>query len=173
MTPIPVNEPLLDGNERRYLQQCIDEGWISSEGPFVADFERRFAARVARRHGIAVSNGSAALEAAVAALGLQPGDEVIVPTFTIISCVAPLVRAGRCRCWWTATRPPGTWTSAAVARRITPRTRAIMVVHIYGLPVDIDPVLALAKGTGCGSSRTRPRCTGRTTGAGPAAASAT
>ncbi len=145
VTPIPVNEPLLDGNERRYLQQCIDEGWVSSDGPFVAEFERRFAARVARQHGVAVANGSAALEAAVAALGLQPGDEVIVPTFTIISCVAPLVRAGLVPVL--VDSDPATWNMdpAAVARRIGPRTRAIMVVHIYGLPVDLDPILALAK----------------------------
>jgi perosamine synthetase len=143
--PIPVNAPLLDGNERRYLQQCIDEGWISSEGPFVSEFERRLAARVGRRHGVAVSNGSAALETAVAALGLGPGDEVIVPSFTIISCVAPLVRAGVTPVL--VDSDPKTWNMnpADVERRVTSRTRAIMVVHIYGLPVDLDPILATAR----------------------------
>ncbi len=91
---IPVNEPLLDGNEARYLQECIDTGWISSEGPFVERFEAAMAGRVGRKHGIAVCNGSAALEAAVAALEIGPGDEVIMPTLTIISCAAPMVRAG-------------------------------------------------------------------------------
>ncbi|OGA14262.1 MAG: aminotransferase DegT [Betaproteobacteria bacterium RIFCSPHIGHO2_12_FULL_69_13] len=141
---IPVNEPLLDGNERKYLLECLDTGWISSEGPFVERFEAAFAARVGRRHGVAVTSGSAALELGVAALGIGPGDEVILPAFTIISCAAPVVRAGA--------RPvlvdsdPFTWNmdAAQVEARITPRTRAVMAVHLYGLPVDMDPILAAA-----------------------------
>lgn len=145
---IPVNEPLLAGNEKRYVAECLETGWISSEGRFVDLFERRFAERVGRRHGIAVSNGSDALELAVAALGLAAGDEIIMPTFTIISCAQAVIRAGA--------RPvlvdsrPDTWNmdADAVARRLTPSTRAIMAVHIYGLPVDVDPVLALARAHG-------------------------
>src|SRR5205085_10408122 len=90
---IPVNEVLLDGNEKKYLNQCIDTGWISSEGPFVRLFEEQFAAQVGRKYGIAVSNGSVALEAAVVALGVGKDDEVIMPTFTIISCAAAVLRA--------------------------------------------------------------------------------
>ena len=142
---IPVNEPLLDGNEERYLTECVRTGWISSEGPFIGRLEEGFAARVGRAHGIAVSNGSAALDVAVAALGLGPGDEVILPAFTIISSAAAIVRAGA--------RPVlvdcdgDTWNTTAdrIAERITPRTKAIMIVHIYGLPVDMDPVFALAQ----------------------------
>jgi perosamine synthetase len=141
---IPVNEPLLDGNEKIYLAQCIDTGWISSEGPFVTRLEEEIALRVGRAHAVAVCNGSAAIDLAVAALGIGPGDEVILPAFTIISCAAAVVRAGA--------KPvvvdcePDTWnvSAAKVAERITARTKAIMVVHIYGLPVDMDPVLALA-----------------------------
>jgi len=91
---IPVNEPRLDGNEERYLVECVRTGWISSEGPFVARLEEGMARRMGRRHAIAVCNGSAALDAAVAALRLQPGDEVILPAHTIISCAAAVVRAG-------------------------------------------------------------------------------
>jgi perosamine synthetase len=91
---IPVNEPLLNGNEKRYLAECIETGWISSEGPFVQKFEQLMSAAVGRKYGIAVCNGTAALETVVAALELQPGDEVIMPTFTIISCAAALVRRG-------------------------------------------------------------------------------
>jgi dTDP-4-amino-4,6-dideoxygalactose transaminase len=91
---IPVNEPLLDGNEGRYLAECIRTGWISSEGPFVERLEEGFAARAGRRHGIAVCNGSVALDVAIAAVGLGPGDEVILPSFTIISCAAAVVRGG-------------------------------------------------------------------------------
>ena len=94
MNPVPVNEPLLNGNERRYLQECIDSGWISSEGQFVERLEKGMAQRTGRRHAIAVNNGSSALEAAIAALGLGPDDEVILPTFTIISCAAAVVRSG-------------------------------------------------------------------------------
>lgn len=81
---IPVNEPLLDGNEKKYLLECIETGWVSSEGPFVKEFEQKFAARTSRKYGIAVCNGTAAIDAAVEALGIGPGDEVIMPTFTII-----------------------------------------------------------------------------------------
>lgn len=142
---IPVNEPLLHGNEKKYLDECIDTGWISSEGPFVREFEARFAARVGRRHGIAVCNGTAALEAAVAALRIGPGDEVIMPAFTIISCAGAVVRAGAVPVL--VDSDPATWNMdvCRIEERITPRTRAIMVVHIYGLPVDMDPVLKLAE----------------------------
>ncbi len=143
--PIPVNEPLLDGNERAYLDECVRTGWISSEGPFITRFEEAFAQRVGRKHGVAVANGSAALDVAVAALRLGPGDEVILPSFTIISCAASVVRAGATPV--VVDCDPLTWNMTAdlAAAAITPRTRAIMVVHIYGLPVDMDPILALAE----------------------------
>ncbi len=145
LEPIPVNQPLLDGNEKKYLNECIDTGWISSEGPFIQQFEEEFAARVGRKYGIAVCNGSAALEVAVAALEIGAGDEVILPTFTIISCAAAIARSGAvpvlidCDLF--------TWNMQVeqLEAKITPRTKAIMVVHIYGLPVDMEPVLELAK----------------------------
>lgn len=142
---IPVNEPLLDGNERRYLDECIASGWIGSEGSFVERFEREFAARVGRRHAIAVCNGSFAIDAAVAALGLGPGDEVILPSFTIISCASAIVRAGATPV--VVDSDPVTWNMdpAQVEAHIGPRTRAIMVVHLYGLPADMAPLLALAE----------------------------
>ncbi len=141
---IPVNQPLLDGKEKQYLNECIDTGWISSEGPFVQKFESEFAARVNRKHGIAVTNGSAALDAAIAALKIGPGDEVILPTFTIISCAAAIVRAGATPVL--VDSDPLTWNMdvSAIADKITPKSKAIMVVHIYGLPVDVDPILKLA-----------------------------
>lgn len=140
---IPVNAPLLDGREREYLLQCLDTGWISSEGPFVREFEARFAARVRRKHGIAVANGSVALDLALAVLGLQPGDEVILPTFTIISCASAIVRAGATP---VVVDCDSTWNMNVelVERAITARTKAIMVVHLYGLPTDMDPLLAIA-----------------------------
>lgn len=142
---IPVNEPLLNGNEKKYLAECIDTGWISSEGPFVREFESLFSARMGRKYGIAVANGSAALDAAVIALGIGPRNEVILPTFTIISCAAAIVRSGA--------KPvlvdsdPVTWNMDVnqIEEKITSKTKAIMVVHIYGLPVDMNPVLAVAE----------------------------
>ncbi len=142
---IPVNEPLLNGNEKKYLNECIDTGWISSEGPFVRKFEEKFAARVGRKHGIAVCNGSVALDAAVVALGIGPGDEVILPTFTIISCAAALVRAGAVPVL--VDSDPITWNMDVnqIETKITNKTKAIMVVHIYGLPTDMNPILELAE----------------------------
>lgn len=144
MNPIPVNEILLDGNEKKYLLECIETGWISSEGPFVKQFEEQFAARVGRRYGIAVSNGSVALDTTVVALGIGRGDEVILPTFTIISCAAAIVRAGAIPV--VVDCEPHTWNIniSQIEEKITPRTKAIMVVHIYGLPVDMAPILSLA-----------------------------
>lgn len=141
---IPVNEPLLDGNEKKYLLECIDTGWISSEGPFVERFEQAFARRVGRRHAVAAANGTAALDIAVEALAIGPGDEVILPTFTIISCIHQIVRAGATPVL--VDSDPLSWNMDVeqVAAKITPRTKAIMAVHIYGLPVDMDPLLALA-----------------------------
>ena len=91
-SPIPVNQPLLDGNEKKYLDQCIDTGWISSEGPFVKLFESKMANLVDRSHAVAVTNGSCALDLAVTALDIKEGDEVIMPAFTIISCATATIR---------------------------------------------------------------------------------
>jgi perosamine synthetase len=145
VTFIPVNTPRLDGNEERYLVECVRTGWVSSEGPFVGRLEEAMAQRLGRAHGVAVANGSVALEAAVAALRLGPGDEVILPTFTIISCVAPIVRCGATPVLVDC--DPVTWTMdvAQVEARVTPRTRAVMAVHIYGLPVDMGALETLAE----------------------------
>jgi perosamine synthetase len=145
---IPVNEPLLNGNEAKYLAECVETGWISSEGPFVRRLEEGMAAIAGQRHGVAVMNGSVALEVAVAALRIGPGDEVILPAFTIISCAAAIVRAGATPV--VVDSDPVTWNldPARLKAVITPRTKAIMVVHIYGLPVDMDPVVQIARDHG-------------------------
>lgn len=142
---IAVNEPLLDGNEKRYVVECIETGWISSEGPFISRFEKEFAARVGRKHAIAVANGSLALDAAMVALDLERGSEVIVPSFTIISCAAAIVRAGCVPV--VVDSDPLTWNidPGQIESRITPLTKAIMAVHIYGLPCDMSAILAIAQ----------------------------
>jgi perosamine synthetase len=142
---IPVNEPNLQGNEKRYLNECIDSGWISSEGPFVARFESMLAERVDRRFGIAVSSGTAALEVAVAALEMKPGAEVIMPSFTIISCAAAIVKAGLTPVVVDCCADTWNLDVTQLEEKITEKTEAIMVVHIYGLPTNMSPVLSLAK----------------------------
>lgn len=145
MTFIPVSEPLLDGNEKIYLNECIDTGWISSEGPFVKKFEEGFASFTGVNYGIAVCNGTAALETALYALGIAEGDEVIMPSFTIISCAIACIRLGA--------RPvlidiePEIWTMdvSQIESRITAKTKAIMAVHIYGHPVQMDEIFRLSE----------------------------
>lgn len=142
---IAVNTPLLLGNEKKYLNECIDTGWISSEGPFVQSLEEQLAARSNRQYGIAVCNGTVALELAVKAINLGKGDEVILPAFTIISCALAVVRAGATPVLVDSCAKTWNMDVAQIESKITSRTKAIMVVHIYGLPVDMDPIIALAK----------------------------
>lgn len=142
---IPVNEPLLNGNEKKYLCECIDTGWISSEGPFVKEFEQKMSETVHRNYGIAVSNGTAALEVAVQALGIDAGDEVIMPTFTIISCAMAVTKMGGIPVF--VDSDPFTWNMKVdeIEKKITSKTKAILLVHLYGLPVEVDEILLLAK----------------------------
>ena len=145
---IPVSEPLLDHRVLANVEEAVRSGWISSEGRFIADFERRWANYCGVSHGIAVCNGTVALEVAMAALDLPPGSEVILPSFTIISCVAAVLRTG-CRPVLVDCEPD-TWCLdvGEVERKITERTRAIMPVHIYGHMADMDPLMALADKSG-------------------------
>ncbi|MDE7324003.1 MAG: DegT/DnrJ/EryC1/StrS family aminotransferase [Lachnospiraceae bacterium] len=142
---IPVNKPLLNGNERKYLCECIDTGWISSEGPFVKEFEQKMSASVCRKYGVSVSNGTAALEVAVQALGIREGDEVIMPAFTIISCSMAVAKVGAVPVLVDSNIHTWNMNVEEIEAKITPKTRAIMVVHLYGLPVEMDNVLSLAK----------------------------
>jgi perosamine synthetase len=142
---IAVNEPLLGERELEYVAQCVRTGWVSSAGEFIARFEDGWAAYCGRRHGVAVANGTVALQLAVACLDLAPGDEVILPTFTIVSCAVAVVGNGGVPVLLDS--DPETWCLdvGQLEAKITPRTRAIMPVHIYGHPVDMDPLLALAE----------------------------
>jgi perosamine synthetase len=142
---IPVNQPLLDGNEKKYLQECIDTGWISSEGPFVKKFEDEFAKRLGRKHAIAVSNGTCAIDAAIESLDIKEDDEIIVPTFTIISCLLQIIRIRAKPVLIDA--DPLTWNMdiKKIESKITSKTKAIMAVHIYGLPVDMDPIIQICQ----------------------------
>jgi len=141
---IPVNEPLFCGNEKKYLAECIDSGWVSSDGPFVEKFEDAFSSYVGCRHGVAVCNGTAALEVALYAVGVGRGDEVIMPSFTIISCALAALRLGAVPVLVDV--EPDTWCMnvSQIEGKITSKTKAVMPVHMYGHPVDMDPLLKLA-----------------------------
>ena len=145
---IPVSEPYLAGRESEYIAECLRTGWISSAGRFIGEFERGWAAYCGRKHAVAVANGTVALQLAIATLDLAPGDEVIMPTFTIISCASAVVQSGGIPVVVDA--EPDTWCMDPnqVAEKITARTRAIMPVHIYGHPVDMDPIEELAERNG-------------------------
>lgn len=142
---IPVNEPLLKERELEYVTECVRSGWVSSAGRFIDLFEEAWAGFCGRKYGVALSNGTTAIQAAVDSLSLAPGDEVIMPSFTIISCAQAVVYAGAVPVLVDC--DPDTWTMDVrqVEERITPRTRAIMPVHIYGHPVEMSPLLQLAE----------------------------
>jgi len=149
---IPVNEPLLGERELEYVTECIRAGWISSAGRFIEEFEEKWAAYCGMKYGIAVSNGTTALQVAVGCIGLKPGDEVIMPTFTIISCALAVVYNGGVPVL--VDSGPHTWCmdveelKAKVedkVKRGDEKLKAIMPVHIYGHPVDMDPLLDLSR----------------------------
>lgn len=142
---IPVNEPVFGEREAEFTAECIRTGWVSSAGRFIEEFEQRWAAYCGMRHGIAVNNGTSALELAVETLGLRPGDEVIIPAFTIISCALAVIHNGGVPVLVDCDPATFAIDPAQIEARITSRTRAIMPVHLYGHPLDMDPVRAIAR----------------------------
>jgi perosamine synthetase len=142
---IPISAPALVGNEKAYVLDCLESTWISSSGPYVERFEPAFSEFCDVKHALSCCNGTVALHLALLALGVCPGDEVIVPTLTFVATANAVVYCGA--------RPvfvdsePETWNLDAtlISDRITPRTKGIIVVHLYGHPADMDPVLALAR----------------------------
>jgi len=145
---IPVAEPDLGGNELAYVTDCIRSGWVSSRGAYVVRFERAIAEWCGVRHAVAASSGTSALHLALVSLGIGPGDEVIVPALSYVASANAVTYAGA--------RPvfvdvdPNTWNLdlASVEARISVRTRAIMPVHLYGYPVDMERLLAIARKAG-------------------------
>ncbi|MEK6407032.1 MAG: DegT/DnrJ/EryC1/StrS family aminotransferase [Acidobacteriota bacterium] len=141
----PVCEPRLDGNEEEYLLRTVRTNWISSAGKYITDFETLFAEKVGARYGVACANGTVALHLALTTLGVGPGDEVIVPAFTMIASANAVT--------YTGAKPvlidsePETYNMdvSQLESKITERTRAIMPMHTYGHPVDMDPVVDVAE----------------------------
>lgn len=141
---LPVCEPLLAGNELAYVREAVSSGWISSSGKYVSAFEEAFAAYCGARHGIAVCNGTVALHLALVALGIGHGDEVIIPDFTMAASAFAVCYTGAMPVFVDADRATWNMDAARVESKITPRTRAIMPVHIFGVPCDMDSLRELA-----------------------------
>jgi perosamine synthetase len=145
MIKIPVYRPDLSGNEKKYVNECLDTSWISSRGRFVGEFEERFASRVDIAHAASVCNGTVALHLALLALGIGPGDEVIVPTLTYIASANAVSYTGATPVF--VDSDAATWQidPVDIRRHVTPRTRAIMPVHLYGQACEMDAIMAIAK----------------------------
>ena len=142
---IPVSHPVLGGNEKRYVMECLESGWISSIGRFIGLFEDSFARYCETGHAIACNNGTTALHLALAGLGTGPGDEVIVPTLTYVA-TANAVRYCGARPVFADSEPcTMTIDPARIEERITPRTKGIVAVHLYGHPASMDPILEISR----------------------------
>jgi len=142
---IPVCEPLIGKKELEYVQECLKTSWISSNGRFIGEFEEKWADYCNMKYGITVSNGTAALIISLSCLDLEQDDEIIMPTFTIISCALAAIY-NNCKPVFIDS-DPRTFTidTTKIEEKITKKTRAIIAVHIYGHPCDMDPIYKLAE----------------------------
>jgi perosamine synthetase len=145
MYKIPVYQPSLNGNEKKYVNECLDSTWISSKGKFVNEFENSFADYVGVKHATTVSNGTVAIHLALLALGIGEGDEVIVPTLTYISSVNTIVYTRATPVFVDSLQDSWQIDPEDVIKKITPRTKAIMAVHLYGHPCDMDALVEICK----------------------------
>jgi len=141
---LPVMEPSLGGNELKYVSDCIASNWISSQGKYVTSFEEAFRQYIGSEHALCVSSGTTALHLALAALGIGNGDEVIMPDLTFAATANVAIHLGAVPVLADVTRDTWTLDPAAIEQKITDRTRAIMPVHLYGHPCDMEPILAIA-----------------------------
>ncbi len=141
---IPISNPALVGNELKYVTDCVQTSWVSSLGKYVSGFERAFAEFCGTSCAATCSNGTTALHLALLALGVKPGDEVIVPTLTYVATANAVVYCGATPVF--VDSEPVTWNMdpAAIERLIGPKTRGIIVVHLFGHPVDMDPIMEIA-----------------------------
>lgn len=140
---IPIYQPSISGNEKKYVNECLDSTWISSKGRFISEFEIKFADYTDVRYATSVSNGTVALHLALVALGIGPGDEVIVPTLTYIASVNAIAFTGATPVFVDSVTNTWQMDPDDVRRKITPHTRAILVVHLYGHPCDMDAIVAI------------------------------
>ncbi len=138
---IPVYKPFLAGREKEYVNECLDSTWISSRGEFINRFERGFADYIGAVHATSVSNGTVAIHLALEALGIGPGDEVIVPTLTYIASINTILQTGATPIFVDSLESTWQIDPEDVKRKLTSKTKAVMAVHLYGLSCDMDPIL--------------------------------
>ncbi len=141
----PVYRPSLAGNEKAYVNECLDTTWISSKGKFINEFENRFASYIGTKHGVSVANGTLALHLALLSLGIGPGDEVIVPSFTYIASVNTIVHVGATPIFADSTADTWQLDPDDVENKLGPNTKAIMAVHLYGQPCNVKRLLEISK----------------------------
>ena len=144
---IPVNRPSFSSLEKKYLLNCINTGWVSSSGKFILEFENEFKKIVDRKFAVAVSSGTAAIDIAIKTLNLKKNDEIIVPNFTIISCVNEMIREGIKPVFVDADLDTFNIDVKKIESKISKKTKAILIAHIYGLPVNLKEILKLKKNT--------------------------
>ncbi len=142
---IPVNVPKIFKQDKAYVKDCLDTNWISSEGSYVKKFENEFSKFNNRKYGIAVSNGTAALEIALKTLNLNKNDEVIIPAFSIISTALCVVKLGLKPILVDCDLFSWNMIPGEVIRKITKKTKAIIITHIYGFPVDMEKIIRVAR----------------------------
>ncbi len=142
---VPVNEPVITAEAKANVAEAMNTGWISSAGPFIDQFEKAFAAFIGVKHALTATNGTTALHLALAAANVGKGDEVIVPTFTMIASIDAILYTGAKPVFIDSDPETFNMDVRLLEKKITPKTKAIMPVHIYGHPVDMDPVMATAK----------------------------
>ena len=142
---IPVNVPKIFKDEKIYVKKCLDTGWISSEGSYVKNFEKNFSKYNNRLYGVAVSSGTAALDVAIKSLKLKKGDEVIIPSFSIISTALCVIKLGLKPILVDSNKDTWNMDSNEILKKINKKTKAIIITHIYGFPVDMKKILQIAK----------------------------
>jgi perosamine synthetase len=145
---VPVNTPLITESDIDAVSNCLREGWISGDGPIVSKFEAEVAKLADRKYGVAVANGTIAMDLAIELFDLQPGDEVIIPSFTIISCLSQILRKGAIPRFIDSNSETWNMDVDLVEKSISPKTKLIVAPHIYGLPIDMDPLILLAESFG-------------------------
>lgn len=142
---IPLSVPEISGNEWKYIKECLDTNWVSSAGSYVDLFEKKFGEYLGAQKAVVTMNGTAALHLALEALGIGPGDEVIVPSMTFISPVNAIRYSGAEPVFIDVCRDTYVLNTDRIEALLTGKTRAIMPVHIYGHPVDMDPLMEIAE----------------------------
>ena len=141
---VPINEPYIGDLEKKLVNECMDTGWISSMGKFVDEFEKKFATYCGSNYGVSTTNGTSAIHLALKTLGIKAGDEVLVPALTFAGSVYPIIQCGATPVFIDSEMETYNLSYEDLLLKVTPKTKAIIVVHLHGHPVDMEPITKLA-----------------------------